>query len=307
MALERRAVAHAERAAGDEVEAVVGEPRDRHVGLDAAALVAELRVDDGADGPVEVVAGELLQQRQRAGAAHLVLGERAHVDQRDALAHRAMLGADRIERRPALERRRIDGGGSRRREPVRPLPAELVAVDRARGLQRRVERAAPRVAAGVGLVRRPRDVVVAGVALDRARVHELLDRMRRAEAAHVERPQVHARIAVDDPVGHHPARAAGCGDARREAAAEVEVVELGGEADDRLAVGGDRDRSVDHLPDADLVQRRNPRRRGFGERREALEIRLQQLGPEIRADAAGAPRRRVRLPAADRERSRARA
>ncbi len=83
--------------------------------------------------------------------------------------------------------------------------------------------------------------------------------MRRAEAAHVERPQVHARIAVDDPVGHHPARAARRRDARREAAAQVEVVELGREADDRLAVGGDRDRAVDHLPDADFVQHRDAR------------------------------------------------
>ena len=40
-----------------------------HLGLDAAALVAQLRVDDAALGLVEVVDGEFLQQRQRAGAA----------------------------------------------------------------------------------------------------------------------------------------------------------------------------------------------------------------------------------------------
>ena len=165
VALQRRAVAHAQRAARDEVEPVGREPRDRDVGLDAAALVAQLRVDDGAGRPIQIVRREVLQQRERAGTAHLVLGERAHVDQGDTLAHRAVLGADRVERRAALERRRVDRRRSRRREPVRPLPAELVAVDGAGGLQRGVQRAAPRVASGVRLVRRPRDVIVAAVAL----------------------------------------------------------------------------------------------------------------------------------------------
>ena len=304
MPLDRRAVAHAERAAGDEIEAIVGEPRDRHVGFDAAALVAELRVDDRADRTIEIVDGEPLQQRERARSAHLVFRERAHVDQRDALAHRAMLGADRVERRTALERRRLDRRRARRREPVRPLPAELVAVDGAGLAARRcIERAAARAARGVGLVGRPRDVVVAAVALDRALVHVLLDRVRRAEAANVERPQVETGIAVDDPVRHHPAGAAGRGDSRRESAAQVEIVELRREADDRLAVGGDRNRTVDQLPDADFVEHRDPRARRFGERREALEVRLQQLGTEIGADAVRAPRRRVVLPAADRERA----
>ena len=114
--------------------------------------------------------------------------------------------------------------------------------------------------------------VIAGVAFDRALVHVSLDRMRRAEAAHVEGPQVESGIAVDDPIGHHPARAARCGDAGGEAAAEVEIVELRREADDRLAVGGDRDRPVDHLPDADFAQCGDACGGRPGERRKPIEI-----------------------------------
>ena len=173
---------------------------------------------------------------------------------RDALAHGAMLVADGLERRSAIERWHIDRPRSGFSEPVGPLPAELVAVDGAEFEQRRVQRTAPRAAARVRIVIRPGDVVVARVALDGALVHERLDRMRSAEAADVERPQVEARIAVDDPVRHHPSGAARRGDARREAAAQVEIVELGREPDDRLAIGGDRDRAVDHLPNSDLVR-----------------------------------------------------
>ena len=67
-------------------------------------------------------------------------------------------------------------------------------------------------AIGVSFVVRPCDVIVAAVGLDRALIHVLLDRVRSAEAANVERPQVESRIAVDDPVRYHPAGAAGCRD-----------------------------------------------------------------------------------------------
>ena len=147
-------------------------------------------------------------------------------------------------------------------------------------------------------------MVVPAVTLHGALVHELLDRVRRAEPAHVERPQVEARVAVDDPVRNDPAGAAGRGDARREAAAQVEIVELRRQADHRLAVGGDRNRTVDHLPDADFVEDRYPRRRRFGQRREAVEVRLQQFGAEVPRDTSGAPRPRVGFPAAHRERTR---
>src|SRR3989442_435257 len=82
-----------------------------------------------------------------------------------------------------------------------------------------------------------------------------------------------------------PAGAARRRDARGEAAAQIEIVDLRREADDRLAVGGDRNGAADHLPDADLAERRDARGGRFGQRRETLEIRLQQLGTEVGANA----------------------
>jgi hypothetical protein len=217
-----------------------------------------------------------------------------------------VLGADRVERGAAIERRRLHGLVAGGREPVRPLPPELVSVHRVGGLQPRMQRAAARVAADAGLRVGPCHVVIAAVAFHRALVHEALDRVRRAEAAHVERPQIHAWIAIDDPVGHHPARAAGGRDAGGKPAAQVEIVELGGEPDDRLAVGGDRDRAVDQLADPDLVQHRNAHRRGLRERLETVEVRLQEFRTEVGTNAVVPPRRRVRFPSADRERARLR-
>jgi hypothetical protein len=150
VALDRRAIAHAQCTSGDEVEAVFREPGDRDIGLDAAAFVAKLRVDDGANRPIEIVASEALQQRECVGAAHFEFGERAHVDDGGTLAHGAVLVADRLERRPASERWHVDRPRSGLAEPVGPLPAELVAVDGAEFEQRRVQRTAPRAAPASG-------------------------------------------------------------------------------------------------------------------------------------------------------------
>src|SRR3954471_5192544 len=108
--------------------------------------------------------------------------------------------------------------------------------------------------------------------------------MRRAEAADIEGPEIQSRIAVDDPVGHHPAGAARGRDSRRESAAKIKIVELGRKTDDRLAVGRDRNGPVDHLPDAQLSEHRDTRDRTFGNAREALEIRLQELRAEVVAN-----------------------
>ena len=163
--------------------------------------------------------------------------------------------------------------------------------------------AAASVAPHVRLRIGPCDVIVAAITFDGSLVHEAFDRLRCAEAAHVERPQIHARVAVDDPVRHHPARAPRRCDTRGESAAQVEVVERRRQADDGLAVRGDRDRSVDELSNADFVEQRDAHRGCFGNRCEALEVRREELGTEIGANAVVAPRCRVRFPATHGERA----
>jgi len=81
------------------------------------------------------------------------------------------------------------------------------------------------------------DLVVAPVAVDAALGEILRAHVMAAEAAHVEGPQVEPGFTLDDPFRHRLAGAAGGGDARGEAAGDVEIVAFGRQAHDRLAVG----------------------------------------------------------------------
>ena len=238
---------------------------------------------------------------ERPGPRDLELGERALVDEGDALAHGAVLLAHLVEPVGTLEGGLIaplDAGG---REPVGPLPAELRAEHRAPLRQHPVQRAAPPAAAAVVLLPRPVDGIIAGVGLDRAFVKIGLADVVIAEPADVERPQVHAGLAGDDPFGHQAPGAAGRGDARREAAGDEEVVELGRPAEDRLAVGRDRDRPVDQGAHADPLEHRHAFGGQHRELLEAVEVGGQELAREVAGDARLAERHRIGLPAPDRQ------
>jgi len=98
------------------------ESRHREIALDAAALVAQLRVGDGSDGLVHVGDRQPLHRVERTGPGDLELGERRLVDQRDAFSHGAVLLGDVREPVRLPERWSIDGFDTARREPVGPLP-----------------------------------------------------------------------------------------------------------------------------------------------------------------------------------------
>ena len=110
-----------------------------------------------------------------------------------------------------------------------------------------------------------------------------------------------AGIAVDDPVGQRLAGAAGGGDAGGEAAGDVEIVEFRREADDRLAVGGDRDRPVDDRLDADLVEERQPLRRRQREEFEPIHVGREKLAGEVEGRPPAPAALGAVLPAADGE------
>ena len=121
------------------------------------------------------------------------------------------------------------------------------------------------------------------------------------EPADVERPQVERRMAVEDPLRHHPAGAPAGGDAVEEPGGDVEVVELGRSAHHEVGVGGVGDRAVDQRADAGALDHR---RALGGERRQLLEpveVRIEQPTLERRRDAVLAERERVRFVAADQE------
>ena len=76
-------------------------------------------------------------------------------------------------------------------------------------------------------------------------------------------------------------------------------------ADHRLAVCGHRDRSIDHRPDADLVQERESRRRRHQEAFEPIEVLLEELLRKVGGQASITERaHRALFPTADRERPR---
>src|SRR5262249_20754399 len=149
-----------EAAAGDDVEAVLGEARDGEVAFDAAPLVAELGIDDAADRPVHARGSQSVDGGKGAGACELELAEGALVDEGDALAHGAMLGGDGREPVGAMEGGAVHALHSGGCEPVRPLPARLGAMDRAFLLQQVVERAAADAARALMLQPRIVDLIV---------------------------------------------------------------------------------------------------------------------------------------------------
>ena len=270
--------------------------------------VAELGVDDRAGRLVEVVGGEPLQ-RSAARPARRSRISRTSVMSISATRSRdrLVLAADRAE---PVRSRSKDGSSTAslpsRRKPVRPLPAEFLSRTRRRSPrasrcsgERRSRRAASRSSSGqcdrvvARRSSRPR------ARRDSARAVVRLPK-RRTSNGHRSMPG----IAVDDPVRHRQPGAARRRDARGEAAGDVEIVELRREAHDRLAVGRDRDRAVDHGADADLVQHRDAL---GGRQRERARAGPCSAGTARGRNPIGscrrAERRRARLPAADRERA----
>src|SRR2546423_3837933 len=168
----------------DQPEPLQAESSDGDVTRDPAAAVEQLRIDDAADRPVDLVPGNPLEQRERAWAGELDLPEGCHVDHPHAFAKGAMLRG--LQREPwwpvppetALVRARTPPGPARL-EVLGPFPAVFASKDAAQVLDPVVEgtraaRPAPlvgvvgiaeKVVIAVGLFRQLSDVAM--VAVDR--------------------------------------------------------------------------------------------------------------------------------------------
>src|SRR4051794_2153933 len=172
------AVAHPVRAAGHDPEVVASEPHDRQVGLDAARLVEERRVDDAAVGDVHLCDGHPLDVLERAWPGDVEDRECREVHHPDAVTHREVLGVD--DRRPPtgfplggtghdavavlLEQRRVG------LVPERPLPTSRLEENGTELALTRVERGEADVAVARPLLRRMDDAVGLVEALRRARL-----------------------------------------------------------------------------------------------------------------------------------------
>ncbi len=123
------------------------------------------------------------------------------------------------------------------------------------------------------------------------------------EAPDVDRGQVHARLALGDPLGQRPARAARGRDAEGvEARGHEEVPQLRRLAQDELAVRGETLRAVVELLDAGLGEHRDPGDPVLHQDREVIPVLLEQLELERVGQRVGRdPRLGHRLETADQQ------
>src|SRR5690606_41893548 len=136
------------------------------VARDAAALVEHLGIDDSAWLARHVVGADAAEGGLGVGAGDEVLGEARLVEHGHRLARGAMLAADRLEPVLPAEAVTVLGRLSGPREPVGPLPAELLAEAGAARLQHVVQARSPARASARMPVERPRHGVVLAVGLE---------------------------------------------------------------------------------------------------------------------------------------------
>ena len=266
-------IAHAERRSAYHDEFLGREMEQRHLGLDAAALVEHGRVDAAPRLASDAVRADRVEEGRGARPFDDKFGKRRLVDQRDALANLPVLLGDLIEpARLVLETRYLLQVCTLIGKAKRALEAEARAEDGARRLEMLMHRRAPQTAASFVFRARPMDRVIIAIGLDGPFLEIPARAVRGAEPAHVEGPEVHAWIAVEDPIGHRFAGAARGGYAGGESARHEEIVELGRETQDRFAVGRDRNRPVDDRLNADLVEDGQSLRAWQREQFEALHV-----------------------------------
>ncbi len=277
--------------------------RDRDVGLDAAAAVQHLRVDDAAERPVDVVRADPPQECRCSRAGHLELREARLVEQPCRLSGREVFGRDRgrpvlprpSSRSQVLETLVLVGG-----EPVRPFPPRLLAELGAERLQPRVRGGCLQRPTRLRLLSWVPDVVVRRVDLVRLGERVVAVTVRGAEPPDVHLRQVHRGLALDDPLGGGAAHPRGSGDAVCAEPRGHEQARDLGLAEDEVVVGREGLGAVDEAVDLHGLQRRDQRERALGDRLEPRPLLLQQAVVEVLRDRrVDVPGIRVPLVAAD--------
>ena len=248
-------VGHAVRTAGDHTETVVVHLHDREVGPEAAAGGEHRRVDHAAVRNVHLPGGDRLHGFERVRSDDVEDAERREVEHRRPVAHRQVLGVD--DRRPParvplvlapsdavlLDEPRV------RLVPVGPLPRGRLVEDGAELLLLLVEGRAAHAPVRFPLLARVHDPVGLVEAFRRAPLDVLGGALLVVEARDVRGLQVDLRLALHQPLRHcatdarpllHPDRGG-----------RPEPSHLGCFAEQRQAVGGQREEPVDRVLDPD--------------------------------------------------------
>ena len=255
----------------------------------------------GADVARDAVVAEMLEQVGGTLAGDLDLGERRLVEQSRGLATGDVLRADRRRPElagPAARPERLVAARGVRLEPVRPLPARLLAERGPEHAEALVRRRDAQRTPGLPLVAGVLDVVVGRVDLDGARERVLAAAVGGAEPARVHVPDVQARGALEDPLGDELPHAPGTRQAvRAEAGCHPEPPHVR-RPEDELAVGRERLGPVDQADGLHVLERRHASDRVLEQRLEARPVLLEQLAVEVGGNAVERPRRRIALVAA---------
>ena len=302
VALEPEGIPHLELAGGHDQIVVVCEPCDGEIGLDAARIVEPLRVDDAAGRHVHLVGGNPAQHPRGVPALEAELGEGGLVEQAHPVTHRAVLFRRTGEPVLAAEAVFVAGLRAVRRVPVRPLPAEGLAVTGTARREAIVERRAAHPPRGRVLAEGPVHVVeeAEGLAHPLAQIAPV--GLEGQVAAYVHVPHVDERPAGVDAFGQHLPGAAGRLDADGvEPGGDVAAGETGRLAEMVAVVRREALGPAEEGLDTGVGERRHPLQRVHQHRLEVLVVVGQLVEAEILGDSVHAPGLRLRLEGAEQD------
>ena len=257
-----------------------------HLAFDASGLGQHVGQRNAAVALWHAVGEQPVEHGLRVGAAYLVLGEAGEIEHADPLAHGAALLGDLRECVAAAEAVFLVAAAAA--EPLGPLPAEDLRINRALVLQLAVERR--------GALRTARIAELAGI-VDLVHLLVLVDRLLEgvaaqrpvAVAARIEPVDVDVRLAVHHPLGQVLARAGPLGDADAGAAAHPVIPQARRRAEQEVAVRQVGDRPIDHALDARRLEAGDSVHGVLEAGRDPVQVGRQELHVEAPVDAVQAP------------------
>jgi hypothetical protein len=219
---------------------------------------------------------------------HLVFREAGDLAEAHALAHRLAFRLHRPEGVGALEGHILLRLRALRREPQRHLQTEGRAEDGAVGLHALIDRRLAQAAGGRQFLVRVADAEATRIVLAHLGLG-IGHRRPVAEARDIHAPDVEARIALRHPVGEREPDAAALAEARHHGAGDPVVLEAPDRPDQRVAVGREGEGSIDDLLDSGFLEGGEMLEAHLQRRRDAVEVRLQQLVTEAPGRFLGGP------------------
>ena len=233
------------------------QPANREVADQLAALVEHRRQCDPGDGG-NAVRHDARQPLGAAGAADLELAIIGDLQQSHPCGDCAAFGGDVRVRVRTPEAEMVFGLGRRGCEPQGVLEAAIIAEHRMLRLELLVDRRRSQRPRGRQLFVGKADAEAPRIILTDFRIR-VGKRGPVAVTRDVHRPDIGARVAVDDPMRQRQSNAAALTESGHDAARHPEVLQSLDRTEQRIAVGREGERAVHHPLDAGVAHRREMR------------------------------------------------